>query len=457
MNLCTPSAIFVHKTAMARLRLATATERDQSHCARPAMTAGRPDGLARAFDGGSIGAQTVRLGNGQLQNVQRTTLAAENGRVQGNHHLQKVISPLADGPLADGPVIIRQHASPNTIARSLVTDAERRAGTIRPAAWWPRLSAGDAGTVRGHIHHDRRQQAVDTLAGALGLSSQNVTRQVSTTISDDGSADPYVLAGPRCSEYRSGTRAAQHWQLHRTDPIHIIVSINERVFQLRSERERLIKLYTTLMHEYTHVEQIRAEGIHARTRFRAPQGNREFLSFASEAERDVVGPLQEIDAVSAEIENAQITALETSSQIQFAANYLWEQYRSYRSNLGRVGRSGVDTTVASRVYRNIHQARDMFMNLISSTRGINSIAATVIQSRRRGTRLTSDPRNVITAWLYSCPRGYSDGERRRLAGEADSAARADVSRLLARETAFQGSIPGLVTRIEQRITELLRD
>ncbi|MCP4711172.1 MAG: hypothetical protein GY869_21340, partial [Planctomycetes bacterium] len=51
-----------------------------------------PGGSIAAADGGTIEAQAARLGDMRLQTVQRQALAAEIGRVQGNRHLQRVVT-----------------------------------------------------------------------------------------------------------------------------------------------------------------------------------------------------------------------------------------------------------------------------------------------------------------------------------------------------------------------------
>jgi peptidoglycan hydrolase-like protein with peptidoglycan-binding domain len=60
----------------------------------PAGLAQQPGGLIATAAVGTLQAQAARLGDARLQTVQRQTLAAQIGRVQGNQHLQKVVACL---------------------------------------------------------------------------------------------------------------------------------------------------------------------------------------------------------------------------------------------------------------------------------------------------------------------------------------------------------------------------
>lgn len=392
------------KLFMARLKLATATERDQrrGRRARLVPTGRQPGGLAHAFGGGSIGGQTVRLGAGQLQNVQRTTLAAEIGRVQGNRHLQTVISLLTNTPLADGPVTIRQHAPPNAIARSLVTDTEQRVGQTNVGAQWPGLSRGAFNTIMGILvpdpdHPERpiprseQQRVLTTLVADLGLPvGSRITVRLSDQIgSKDGETMPYVDATPACS---TASDADHRQTIHSPSGIKAFIRINPNVFDRRVPRHRMTKLYTTLMHEYAHFQQFVAEGLHAHTVFARQNhpllGDIEELQATRGGQENILEALQEIDAASAEIENARRTGLNVSFDIRHTTNYLWEHYQRYKV---RRGANNIDANVAARVYDNIEAARRLLAQYLSNPRYEAEIERVYPQPRLRQWLLNNCP------------------------------------------------------------------
>lgn len=394
---------------MARMRSAVEMQREQRHMCQAVSAVSieqgnRPIGLVQlpgkftnTLGGGSIGAQTIRLGTVQLQGVQRTALAAEIGRVLGNHHLQAVI-----GPLANAPTIIRQRSSPNAIARSLVTDAERRVGQTNVGARWPGLSRGAFSTIMGilvpdpdhpehPIPHSEQQRVLSTLVADLGLPvGSRITVQLSDQIGPkDGETMPYVNATPACS---TASDADHRQTIHSQSGIKAFIRINPNVFDRRVPRHRMIKLYTTLMHEYAHFQQFVAEGIHAHTVFARQNhpllGDIEELQAARGRQENILEALQEIDAASAEIENAQRTGLNVSFDIRHTTNYLWEHYQRYKA---RRGVNNIDANVAARVYDNIEAARRLLAQYLSNPRYEAEIRRIYPQPRLRQWLLNNCP------------------------------------------------------------------
>ncbi|MGB2798547.1 MAG: hypothetical protein WBC82_01655 [Dehalococcoidia bacterium] len=150
--------------------------------------------------------------------------------------------------------------------------------------------------------------------------------------------------------------------------------------ELRHEpEEAVVQLLSTLMHEYTHVEQMVDEGLHEGVALsahppgtRAAVGEREYLTFAADvvppAKRRVMEGLQEIDATCSEIENAERTGL-TGLGLQGVVNYLWTNYRRYYSN---VEDNQPDIDIENRAYSNLVRGRQLFSAYLAQTTMYNA-------------------------------------------------------------------------------------
>jgi len=283
-----------------------------------------------------------------------------------------------------------------------VEEAEFGAGT--PSEEWPTLSTTQRTQIRDLISAGQRQQAVDRLWGWLTLPEKarvvpppQVTGQLGVidgaSVATSGALEsgvciPYVLATSACV----GCPESEHWQRHNRDELRAVIQVHHRVFE-RSAAEAVGQLLSTLMHEYTHVEQMVDEGLHEGVALsahppgsRAAVGEKEYLTFAGEvvspAERRVLEGLQEIDTTCSEIENAERTGL-TGLGLQGVVNYLWTNYRRYYSN---VEDNQPDIDVEDRAHRNLVRGRQLFTAYLAQT-----------------TMYNADQRQFL---LDRCPEGY---------------------------------------------------
>ena len=360
---------------------------------------------------------------------QRTRMVSQLQRDYGNAYVQRIMRRTESGIQHDMTrgntdsiiVITRQPASVATIARSPgvateeeelealieqaapgelnleeiieaqgettpLQEAEFRAGT--PSVEWPTLQPAQRVEIRNLISTGRRQEAVDRLWEMLPAAQLPEKGRVSPSPTvtntlgmvegelvfpggavDSGLAIPYVLATSACA----GCPEAEHWQRHNAGELRSMIQIHNRVFE-RSAAEAVGQLLSTVMHEYTHVEQMTDEGLHEGIAFasyppgsRAAVGEREYLTFAPEvvppAERRRMEGLQEIDATCSEIENADRTGL-TGLGLQGIVNYLWTSYQRYHSNLEG---NPPDVNVEDRAYRNIVRGRQLFTVFLGQT------------------------------------------------------------------------------------------
>ena len=261
-------------------------------------------------------------------------------------------------------------------------EAEFRAGT--PSEEWPELETAQRTEIRGLISSGQRQGAVDRLWDLLSLPQRgtvNPTPQVTTELGivdgvpvsrggalTSGLCIPYVVATTACA----GCPESEHWQRHNNDELRAIIQIHNRVFE-RSPAEAVGQLISTVMHEYTHVQQMLDEGLHEGIAFatyppgsRAAVGEREFLTFAGSippAERRRMGALQEVDAVCSEIENLERTGL-TGLGLHGVVNYLWDNYRQYNSSLGG---NPPDRAVEDRTYQSLRRGRQRFVAYLAQS------------------------------------------------------------------------------------------
>jgi hypothetical protein len=231
-----------------------------------------------------------------------------------------------------------------------------------------------------------RVSATPSLTNTLGVVGGE--RVFSGSALGSGLCIPYVVATSTCA----GCPEPEHWQRHNNDELRAIIQVHNRVFQ-RSPEEAVGQLMSTLMHEYTHVEQMVDEGLHEGIAFaayppgsRAAVGEREYMAFnpdvVTPAERRRMEGLQEIDAVCSEIENAERTGL-TGLGRQGIVGYLWSNYRTYCSNLEGSPR---DPDVEDRAYRCIVRGRQLFAAFLAQT-----------------TMYTADQKQFL---LERCPEGY---------------------------------------------------
>lgn len=265
-----------------------------------------------------------------------------------------------------------------------VEEAEFGAGT--PSEEWPELQPAQRTEIRNLISTGRRQEAVDRLWAILALaerarvspppyvaSSAEFGRVDGVPVGGGGAlvsglCIPYVVATTACA----GCPESEHWQRHSGDELRAVIQIHNRVFE-RSPAEAVGQLLSTIMHEYTHVEQMLDEGLHEGIALsanpegtRAAVGQKEFLTFASSVtptERRRMEALQEIDAVCSEIENVERTGL-TGLGLQGVINYLWDNYQQYHSSLGG---NPPDIDVENRTYRSLCRGRERFAAYLAQT------------------------------------------------------------------------------------------
>jgi len=265
-----------------------------------------------------------------------------------------------------------------------IEEAEFGAGT--PSEEWPALTATQRTEIRNLISTGRRQDAVDRLWGLLSLperarvspppyvaAAAEFGRVDGVPVGGGGAlvsglCIPYVVATTACA----GCPESEHWQRHSGDELRAVIQIHDRVFE-RAPEEAVGQLLSTIMHEYTHLEQMLDEGLHEGIALSAnPQGTRaavgqkEFLTFASSvppAERRRMEALQEIDAVCSEVENVERTGL-TGLGLQGVINYLWDNYQQYHSSLGG---NPPDIDVENRTYRSLCRGRERFAAYLAHT------------------------------------------------------------------------------------------
>lgn len=284
-------------------------------------------------------------------------------------------------------------------------EAEFRAGT--PSGEWPALTPSQRTEIRNLIRTDRRPEAVERMWGMLPAGDLPEKGRVSATPTltntlgviggeavfsggalGSGLCIPYVVATSACV----GCPESEHWQRHNAGELRAIIQVHNRVFE-RSPEEAVGQLLSTLMHEYTHVEQMVDEGLHEGIAFasyppesRAAVGEREYMAFdpdaVTPAERRRMEGLQEIDATCSEIENAERTGL-TGLGLQGIVSYLWTSYQRYCSNLEDNPR---DIDVEDRAYRCIVRGRQLFAAFLAQT-----------------TMYTADQKQFL---LDRCPEGY---------------------------------------------------
>jgi hypothetical protein len=365
--------------------------------------------------GGFIGTQAARLGTREMQSAQRWALATHIGQVQGNQHLQRIVTHLADARNTG----VMQRMSSDTLSRDVVTEAEQRTGSPRE---WAGLPRSEYPAVIEAITNDDREGAVRELATALGLPLDRVTIQVVDQLGVEGVPGvaagvgqeiPYVMVTPQCGRPPEGR---QHWEVHSPGEIRAYIQISTQVGDPPARgwapewvevnaRQRMTKLYTTLMHEYTHFLQDTEEGFHQGTGF-IRSGDREYLRHeAGFGGSEVMAALNEIDASASEIENATRTALNISPEIRNVVSYMWDNYVSYHSIVtgGESANEGnVDRGVAARVYRNIQTARQLLRQYLESAEGQRLGYS---PSQRRFIVDNECPRRYRPEWIERIVRG----------------------------------------------------
>ncbi len=300
-----------------------------------------------------------------------TTVIARSADVATDEELERLMEEAAPGEVDYEEII--EAAGETTV----VEEAEFGAGT--PSEEWPELQPNQRTQIRDLINAGQRQQATDRMWGWLTLPEKarvvpppQVTGSVGVVDGDpvatsgaleSGVCIPYVLATSACV----GCPESEHWQRHDRSELRAIIQVDHRVFA-RDVEEAVGQLLSTLMHEYTHVEQMVDEGLHEGVALsayppntRAAVGEKEYLTFNPDvvppAERRVLGGLQEIDTTCSEIENAERTGL-TGLGLQGVVNYLWDNYVTYCNN---VEGGTPDPDVEDRAYRNIVRGRQLFI------------------------------------------------------------------------------------------------
>lgn len=171
----------------------------------------------------------------------------------------------------------------------------------------------------------------------------------------------------------------------------------------------MTKLFSTLMHEYTHFMQDTEQGFHQDIMF-LRQGDREFLShtqgFGGSGAMEALG---EIDASASEIENARRTGLTVSPEITNVVSAMWDEYASYHSLVtegDNANIANVDTGVARRVYTNIQEARRMLQAYLASAEGRRlGYGPSLVRSMVRD----QCPRRYNAAWIEPIVRGSGSG------------------------------------------------
>jgi len=300
----------------------------------------------------------------------------------------------------DGPEAVPQGGSatsvtPTTTPATPVQVATTRAGA--PSAAWPQPSAEQRTAILEHIRGGNGPAALTALWQALSpglalagrvtlertdqpgvVEGQRIGRGTGAT----AMALTYVPRQPGCA----GAPPDTHWQRHTADDLRALIQVDLGAIHGTPE-QCLAELHSTLLHEYTHVEQQVAQGLRQGLTFLV-QGQREFVSDQEmpASQRELLSALDEIDAYSSEIEQAGRTGLGETPNIRITVCGLWDAYRSYFSRSGQQP----DAAVATRAYHNIERGREMYRRYLRSPQ------ATPLPPRLLQFALT----------LYDCPRDY---------------------------------------------------
>lgn len=322
-----------------------------------------------------------------------------------------ILGRLPPGALAcNGPGTVPEGgptstATPTAVVVTPTQAATTRAGTASAA--WPEPTAEQRSAILEHIRGGNGPAALTALWSALspGLPlAGRITlertdqpgvvegRRIGRGAGATAMALAYVPQQPGCA----GAPPDTHWQRHTADDLRALIQMN--LGAIRGTPEQcLAQLYSTLMHEYTHVEQGIALGLYQGITF-LQVGAREFLSEEEVPvqQRELAAALDEIDAYSAEIEQAGRTGLSETPNIRITVSELWGAYRSYFSRSGQQP----DAAVAARVYRNIERGRELYRRYLRSSQ------ATPLPPRLLQFALT----------LYDCPRDYDPSILTRFAG-----------------------------------------
>ncbi len=286
-------------------------------------------------------------------------------------------------------------AAPTAAPASAAQVATARAGA--PSAAWPQPSAEQRSAILEHIRGGNGQAALTALWSALspGLSLAGRITLESTDqpgvvdgqrVGPGGGATAmaltYVPRQPGCA----GAPPDTHWQRHTANDLRALMQVNPGTIHGTPE-QCLAQLYSTLMHEYTHVEQRVAQGLFQGLTFLVA-GEREFLSDEQvpAQQRELVAALDEIDAYSSEIERAGQTGLGTTASVRTVVCELWAVYQTYFSRSNRQP----DPAVATRVHQSIERGRVLHRQYLRSP------YATPLPPRLQQFALT----------LYDCPRDY---------------------------------------------------
>jgi len=362
----------------------------------------------------SMESQIHRLSDGGATSVQKRELAMQISRAQGNHHLQRIVTSLREA----GSAHARAAPATEAVARDVVSDAEQRTGSPRT---WPGLPREQFPAVIEAIRNDNGEGAVRALATAVGMPLDRITIQVVDQLgvagvpgvpTGVGMEVPYVMATPQCSRPPAGR---QHWEVHDPGQIQAFIQIGTQLFDPPARswapewvevnaRHRMTKVFSTLMHEYTHFLQDTEQGFHQDIIF-LRRGDREFLShtqgFGGSA---VMEALQEIDASASEIENARRTGLTVSPEITNVVTGMWDNYASYHSIVTQGGGNvqNIDVGVARRVFGNIQAARQMLQAYLASAEGRRLGYGPALMRSMVGDQC---PRRYNPAWIEPIVRG----------------------------------------------------
>jgi hypothetical protein len=203
--------------------------------------------------------------------------------------------------------------------------------------------------LQSHLQHGRYQAALEHLAGAVGL--QDLSRiQLEVTpnlgsVRDVAASVPAGGRGEATAWIPSGSTSASD--------IHVVIQLAPALF--RGDPAKCIPLvHTTLMHEYTHARQLFASGLGMR---REPHGDFEILR---DTRAGAAAPLDEIDAICGELENARVTGLAGLVVVRDTIGYLWENFMQAAAR-----RIPERAAIAARVLRAILSARDSLFSLVS--------------------------------------------------------------------------------------------
>jgi hypothetical protein len=333
-----------------------------------------------------------RAASGRAGQVSPAVLRLQ--RRYGNRHVQRVMEILREQevpeqrdtvqrpPPGDFTAIPRGDQRPGAVARQLVPAAETRARTAQHS-WAPLDPA--LRTRLERMAADRSQRAAvlremwDAIRGGLTHAGR-VTVELTTSLGvvngqqvarvgmGQGVTLAYVNATPRCAALRDDTRLSDHRAVHQTGAaaqIRAIIQVNPNIFHTAAS-EAVSNLYSLLRHEYIHVEQSIARGVHQGVRF-VVAGSREFLSEEElvPAERQAVEGLDEIEALCAEIENATSTGLDVSFSMRNTIDYLWSAYENYHDALSDP-RTQIDRQIARRVLRDLRTGTRALMDYLRS-------------------------------------------------------------------------------------------